>query len=49
MNKTIGHVILSIISTLKNCLFDTFKLTRNVIKSKFVYSGQGIAIDAAGS
>ena len=31
--------------TLKNCLFDTVKLLRNVIKSKFTYNGWEKAFD----
>ena len=33
---------------LKNCLFDTVKLTRTAIKSEFVFSCQGIAFDGEG-
>lgn len=37
VNLIIGHVILT--TTLqKNCLFVTFKLTRNASKSKYIYS-----------
>ena len=35
--------------TLKNCLFSTVKLIRNVIKCKFVYNGRGKAFDEVGS
>ena len=35
--------------TVKNCLLGTVKLTRNVIKSRLIYNGQGIAFDGAGS
>ena len=35
--------------TLKNCLFRTFKLERNTIKSKFTYNGREIAFDGEGS
>ena len=35
--------------TLKNCLFGTFKLVRNAIKSKFTYNGGGISFDGEGS
>ena len=31
--------------TLKNCLFDAVKLTRNANKSKFIYNGPGTAFD----
>ena len=31
--------------TLKNCLFGTVKLVRNVIKSKFTYNGWGVVFD----
>ena len=34
--------------TLKNCLFDTVKLTRDADKTKFAYNGQGIAFDGQG-
>ena len=34
--------------TLKYCLFDTVKLTRNADKSEFTYSGQGIAFYGKG-
>ena len=33
---------------IKNCLFDTVKLTRTAIKSEFVFSCQGIAFDGEG-
>ena len=35
--------------TLKNCLFDTVKLVRNTIKSKFTYNGRGIVFEGEGS
>ena len=31
--------------TLKNCLFGSVRLTRNVDKSRLTYNGQGIAFD----
>ena len=35
--------------TPKNCLFDTVKLVRKAIKSKFTYNGRGISLDGEGS
>ena len=35
--------------TVKNCLLGTVKLTRNAVKSRFIYYGQGIAFDGADS
>ena len=35
--------------TLKNILIGTVRLTRNAIKSKFIYICQGMAFDGAGS
>lgn len=32
---------------MKNCLFGTFKPTRNAIKIKFIYNGQKIVFDGA--
>ena len=34
--------------TLKNCLFGSVRLTRNVDKSRLTYNGQGIAFDGNG-
>ena len=33
--------------TLKNCLLGATKLTRNTIKCRLIYNGQGIAFDDA--
>ena len=35
--------------TLKNCLFGRVKLSRNMVKSKFIYNGRGIAFDGEGN
>ena len=32
----------------KNCLFGTVKLTKNTIKSKFIYNGGEITFDGTG-
>ena len=37
------RIIQAIFYAVKNCLFGTFKLTRNAIKSKLLCNGQGIA------
>ena len=40
--------MLTLIFSLKNCLFGTVKLVRNTIKSKFIFNGNGIAFDGEG-
>ena len=35
--------------SIKNCLFGTAKLVRNLIKSKFIYIGGWIVLDGEGS
>ena len=47
MYRLIGHVILVTILNKKSCLFGKSKLTRNAIKSKFIYNGRRITFDGA--